>query len=191
MAANDTQTDILRMYLNDMVALETDIHGAVHGQRDDERVKMDPAVEALVVRIHDSTRARLNDMEAHAAALKAGTGGMIKEAVAGVTGALAGLYGKVRKHPVSRMLRDDYTALSLAATAYSMLYTTALAFRDLAVANVALRHLRGVTPLIMELSDIIPQVVMRELAEDDPSIDTASAELARTNTREAWTPSGH
>ena len=175
------------MYLNDMVALEREIHDAVHGQMNDERVKANPAVKALVEKIHAAAKVRLSDMETHAAALGGSPGKAVKEAVATVAGTLAGLYDKIRKHPVSRMLRDDTVALNLAATAYSMLYTTALALRDLPVANVALRHLRGIPPHVIELTKIIPEVVVRELAADNPDIDQTVVALARKNTRAAWT----
>ena len=182
-----TQSDNLRMYVNDMVALEREIHDALHGQMNDPRIKADPGVAALVQKIHASAKVRLSDMETHAATFAgSGTGKAVKEAVASVAGTVAGLYEKIRKHPVSRMLRDDSVALSLAATAYSMLYTTALALRDLPVANVALRHLRAIPPDVMALSDLIPDVVVRELAQDDPEIDRAAAELAKKNTNEAW-----
>ena len=145
-----------------------------------------PAVKALVEKIHAAAKVRLSDMETHAAALGGSPGKAVKEAVATVTGTLAGLYDKIRKHPVSRMLRDDTVALNLAATAYSMLYTTALALRDLPVANVALRHLRGIPPQVIELTKIIPDVIVRELASDDPEIDQTVVALARKNTGEAW-----
>jgi hypothetical protein len=103
-----------------------------------------------------------------------------------VAGVVAGLYDKVRKHPISRLLRDDYTALSLAATAYSMLYTTGLAIRELPIANVALRHLQELTPLVMELSRILPAAVVKELAEDDSNIDQTILGLAQENTLKAW-----
>ncbi len=84
------------------------------------------------------------------------------------------------------MLRDDSTALSLAATAFSMLYTTALAMRELTIANVSLRHLQEITPLVMDLSKVIPAVVVRELAQDDPSIDTSIVGIVQQNILEAW-----
>ena len=186
MSTSTSPTSNLRMYVNDMVALEKEILHALAKQCDDERVQADPDCAALVKQIHRATEARLLDLENHAAAIGSETGATIKEAVAGVAGTLAGLYDKVRKHPVSRMLRDDYTAMSLAATGYSMLHTTALAYRDIPVANVALRHLRDVTPHVMELSRIIPRVVVRELAEDDNSVDCSVSELAERNTLEAW-----
>lgn len=174
------------MYVNDMLALEKHILEAVEKQRDDDRVRLDPGCAALVDRIHTLTRAHVIGLENHAAGVGGEPGASIKEAMMSVAGTLAGLYDKLRKHPVSRMLRDDYTALSLTATAYSMLYTTALAMRELAIANVALRHLREVTPLVMELSALIPRIVVKELAEDDPDIDSSIVDIARDNTMEAW-----
>src|SRR4030095_8523211 len=181
-----THTNNLRLHVNDMVALEREIHDAVHGQMNDDRVKADPAVKALIEKIHAAVKIRLRDMETHAAALGDTPGKSVKEAVATVTGTLAGLYDKIRKHALSRMLRDDTVALDLAATAYSMLYTTALALRDLPVANVALRHLRAIPPQVIALTEMIPEVVVRELAADDPNVDKSATELARKNTREAW-----
>ena len=181
-----THTDNLRLYVNDMVALEREIHDAVHSQLNDERVKADPAARALVEKIHAAVKVRLSDMETHAAALGSSRGKAVKEAVASVAGTVAGLYDKIRKHPVSRMLRDDTVALNLAATSYSMLYTTALALRDLPIANVALRHLRGIPSQVIELTKLIPAVVVRELTADNPELDQTAVALAQKNTGEAW-----
>ncbi len=188
MPTSETHSENLSMYVNDMAALERHLHDAIVTQNGDDRVKADPAVAALLGRIHVASHRRMTTMETHAAQLQAGgAGAAVKEAVTAVAGTLAGLYGKVRKHPVSRMLRDDYVALSLAATAYSMLYTTALAVRDIKVAVAALENLESVTPLIMELTRIIPRVVLKELAEDDSDVDHSAAETAITATIAAWT----
>lgn len=182
----DPSWNNLRMYVNDMVALEKHILEALERQQEDDRVQQNPECKALINQIHTIVRAHVLTMENHAAAVGEKFGSSVKEAVSSFAGVLAGLYDKVRKHPVSRLLRDDYTALSLAATSYSMLYTTGLATRELPVANVALRHLNELTPLVMELSRIIPSVVLNELAEDDPNIDRSILELAQKNTLSAW-----
>ena len=91
-----------------------------------------------------------------------------KAAVATALGAFAGLYDKVRKDPVSRMLRDDYTALNMASFSYTMLHTTALAFHDEPVASLALKHLQDLTPLIMHLNEVVPHVVVKELQDEGP-----------------------
>jgi hypothetical protein len=46
--------------------------------------------------------------------------------------------------------------------------------------------LRGIPPQVIELTKIIPEVVVRELAADDPDIDQTAVGLARKNTGEAW-----
>lgn len=186
MATNTSAGDTLRPYLNDMVALARDCVSVLEKQRQDERVKLDGATTELVGRIHTTMHAQLMTLEEHAAGFGGESGAAIKEAVASVAGTVAGVYDKLRKHPVSRMLRDDYTALSLAAVGYEMLHTTALALRDLPVANVALRHLREVTPLIVELTQLIPGVVVREISEDHPDADASAADIARRNAVAAW-----
>jgi hypothetical protein len=40
------------------------------------------------------------------------------------------------------MLRDDYTALNLAAIGYHMLHTTGMGLQNQATADLALRHLK-------------------------------------------------
>lgn len=189
-ATADPSWNNLRMYVNDMVALEKHILEALDRQREDERVQQDAECRELIERLHTIVRAHVLTMENHAAAVGEKFGASVKEAVSSFAGVLAGLYDKVRKHPVSRLLRDDYTALSLAATAYSMLYTTGLATRELPIANVALRHLQELTQLLKELRKIIPPTVVKELAEDDPDIDQSIVNLAQENTRKAWESPG-
>ena len=186
MATSSTHTENLRMYVNDMLALEREIHDAVKRQQDDANIQKNPDTLALVRRLHAGAHGRLHTMHQLAEELGGGAGAAVKEAVAAATGTLAGLYGMVRKHPVSRMLRDDYVALSLGATAYSMLYTTAVAVRNSQVAAVAQQHLRELTPLVVDISEHLPTVVVRELAEDDSDVDMNAAGLGQKATLEAW-----
>ena len=185
MNAPPSQLGILRPYLNDMVALEGEILAALKKQREDERVRGDEGIASVLDRIHAVTSTHLQTLEEHIAAVGSETGAALKGAVASVTGTVAGIYDLLRKHPMSRMLRDDYTALQLASVSYSMLYTTALALRDLAIANVALRHLQEKRPLLGELHDVIPAVVIRELSEEKAEVDISVLETARKNIREA------
>ena len=46
------------------------------------------------------------------------------------------------------MLRDDYTALSLAAISHTMLHTTGLALQNQPLADLAQRYLKDITPII-------------------------------------------
>lgn len=177
----------LQMYVNDLVAMERDIKEALDWQCDDAGIARHREASALVREIAFATDARLSAVSDLALTLGGGVGKALKEAVASAAGTLAGIYGKVRRHPVSRMLRDDYTALSLGATAYSMLYATALALRDPRTAVLAQRHLRELTPLVTRLGQVIPGVVVAELGEEFPNVDAEAAERAVAATVEAWT----
>jgi hypothetical protein len=174
------------MYVNDMVAVERDIKEALDLQAEDARVGRWTEVAAVLREAGVSTDARLSVMESLAKSLGGGAGRVVKEAVVAAAGLLAGLYGKVRKHPVSRMLRDDSTALSLAATGYAMLYTSATALRDQRTAAVALRHLRDITPLVTRIAGVIPGTVVAELGEEFPNLDAEAVQRGAVATREAW-----
>lgn len=186
MASADPQSNNLRMYVNDIVALERLIEEAVSKQLEDDRVKDLPEVHAILSRVHQVIHTHVLTMENHAAAIGSEAGATVKEVITSFAGVIAALYDKLRKHPVSRLLRDDHTALSLSCTGYLMLHTTGLAVRELPIANVSLRHLKEMTPLVIELSHLIPSVVVEELAQDDPNIDYSAADHARENTAEAW-----
>ena len=86
------------------------------------------------------------------------------------------------------MLRDDYTALNMASFSYTMLHTTGLAYHDAAVADVAVKHLQDITPLIIHFNEIIPHIVVKELQDEGPGIDTSVAAAALANTQHAWKP---
>lgn len=183
---SETQNENLRMYVNDTAAMARHIEGAFDQQRQDNDVKNHAAARELIERMHLILATQRKAMEQHAEQAGGGVGAALKEAVTSVTGALAGLYGKVRKHPLSRILRDNYTALSLACVAYEMLHTTALATGQKALADTALKHLKEIAPLIMAVTKIIPDVVLHELAADDPRIDVSVADQAVENTLGAW-----
>ena len=188
MPTTETHADNLQMYVNDMAALEKHIIEPIEYQLEDAHVQSDPQVVAVLQKIKTTLHAHVTALENHTVAGNT-VGSKVKDAIAVVAGIAAGLYDKVRIHPVSRMLRDDYTALSLTCTAYSMLHTTGLATKDLVVGNLALRHLRDLTPLVMDLSRLIPHTVVKELAEDDPNVDQSVIAHAIENTTDAWRPS--
>ena len=177
------------MYLNDMHALQNHILEAVEHQYADERVKSDAVTFDLIGKIKSTLTHQVTDLQSEIDRL--GSGGIIataKATVATVLGTFAGLYDKVRKDPVSRMLRDDYTALNMSSFSYTQLHTTALAFHDEHIAKAALQHLQDLTPLIIHLNEVVPHVVVKELQDEDEGIDTSVAPTAIANTQHAWKP---
>jgi ferritin-like metal-binding protein YciE len=180
------RNDTLQQYVSDMLALERHIHDAVRRQRDDDKVASHPKVHSLISRMESTLDEHIEHLERHLKAIGGDSSSPVKEAVSAVAGMAAGLYDKVRTDKVSKMLRDDYTALGLAAISYTMLHTTGLALASEETANIALRHLRHWTPMIVDISEVIPLVVAKELAEDPGQVSPMVGEQAVRNTQSAW-----
>jgi hypothetical protein len=181
--------DAIRPYVADMAAVEKHILEALERQHGDDTLKNHPQALSLVGRLKSELERHVEILENQLRTLPAGgVAATVKESVAGVLGGLAGLYDKVRKDEVSRALRDDYTALSLATVSYTMLHSTALGLGQVAVAEISLRHLKDLTPFVMELAEVIPPVVLHELALEGYDIDVALSAQATKNTQEAWDP---
>lgn len=181
----DKRVDTLRQYVSDMLAVEKHIHEAVRRQKGDESVKQQPQASQLINRIEQTLDDHIAGLESHVESLE-GSSSSLKDAVTTALGVVAGLYDKARTKQVSRMLRDDYAALSLTAIGYTMLTTSALALRDSRTADLAVRYLKDWTPLIAGISQVIPQVVTSELTEDHPNLDVSAGSESLRRTQEAW-----
>lgn len=179
------RADTLRQYVSDMLALEKHTREAVERQRTDAGVKQQAQAYPLINRIGMTLEQHVAALEQQLVELQ-GSSSSVKAAVTSALGVAAGLYAKVRTQEVSHMLRDDYTALSLAALSYTMLHTTGLALYDSTTANLALRHLQDLTPLLREITRIIPQVVADELIPTHPHLNLVSVPEALRQTQAAW-----
>lgn len=181
--------DTLRQYVSDMLAVEKHLLEAVKRQVDDKRVKEHPDARELIHKIQQTSNRHVNTLERHFTAIggeKESPVKPAKEAVTAALGVAAGLVDKVRTDTVSKMLRDDYTALSLTTISYTMLHTTGLALQDTETADLALEHLKAWTPLITKINEVTPHVVAKELSNVNSSVDTTVGEEAVRNTQTAW-----
>jgi hypothetical protein len=182
----DDKMDTLRGYVNDMLAVERDIHSAFRRHKEDRGVRTFPETRAVLQQIEDRIDVHVANLERALERLGEGES-TLKAAVGAVLGAVAGVYGKLRDDRVSRMLRDDYTALCFACVCYEMLHTTALALGHGELAELALGHLRDYTPAVMAIGELIPDVVTDELTrEGKMSSNGGVARLAADNARDAW-----
>jgi hypothetical protein len=189
--STDTR-DNLRPYVADMSAVITHIQEAVERQKNDDDFKQIPQALEVVTRLDTVLKSQAQALESHLEKFPGGgVAGAVKSTVTGVLGAFAGLYDKVRSETASRGLRDDYTALSLAAISYTMLHTSALALGDGTTADLALRGLKEIAPIIMQLSEVVPHAVVRELAADGKTLDTGIVKRAIDATQEAWSAPAH
>lgn len=178
------QEESLLGYISDMKNATNHLAGAFARQIEDDNVKKNPAVLTLITRLHQVSETQVKALQAEIDRFGGSTSDSIKEALTSMTGALTGLYDKVRSTPVSKMLRDDYTALSLAVVSNEMLHVTALAANDALTARVALSNMEQLAPLIIEVGEAVLAVVQAEL--EFPVQDTGAAEKALANVRQVW-----
>ncbi len=183
-AVSDKHRQTIADYVGDMAALESHIEEALDRQLIE--VKDDPEALAAVRDFHDMVKQHRDTLKAMEEETGKTIGTPIKEAGAALIGKAAGIIDLLRTEGISKGLRDDYAAFSLAAISYSMLHTTAIALGDNRVASLAERHLRDHADAIMRINEIMPGVVMRELVKDGHQADNAAVEATREAVLRSW-----
>ncbi len=183
--AAETRDEILQKYVGDMVAVVNHTVEVCERQLDDKDLQAIPDGLDIVRRVVETLRVHRTSLEQRAKDIGAPLSA-VKEAVSSVTGAVIGLYDRIRSETVSKMLRDHYAALTMTAMAYEMLHTTALALKDQPTADLSIKHMRDLPPLIMEIGHIVPMVIVRELAEKGIVVDHGVADQAAHAAEEAW-----
>lgn len=178
--------DTLQQYVSDMLAVERHLLPALENQTKDDRYETYPQALRLVNRLEGTTRSHINGLEHLLRDLGGDPASPIKSAVTAVLGAAAALIERLRTDPVSKNLRDDYTVLSLIAVSYTMLHTTGLALMDEQTADLAANYLTDYTPLIAEINEVIPEVVVSELRDETEVLDVDAAMQANRRIHEAW-----
>ena len=134
---SDKHRQTIADYVSDMAALESHIEEALDRQLIE--VKDDPDASAAVRDFHDMVKQHRDRLKALEEETGKTIGTPIKEVGAALMGKAAGIIDLLRSEGISKGLRDDYAAFSLAAISYSMLHTTATALGDSRVASLAER----------------------------------------------------
>jgi hypothetical protein len=150
----------INSYVTDMLALEEHILKAITAQKEDLKdeypeISQHLAVATGIITGHISSL-KLLDQEQDGSAI----GEAVKRAGTVVAGLGAAAVDLVRTEKLPKNLRDDYTAGSLAYVGYVMLLTTARAFNDNRVADLAEQHMSDWAQLNMSLSELIPAAVI-------------------------------
>ena len=178
--------DSLQQYVSDMLAVERHILPAIENQSKDNRYAKHPDARRLVNKIETTIRSHIDGLKQHLEKLGGDSASPIKSAVTAALGMAASVIENVRTDPVSKNLRDDYTVLNLAAVSYTMLHTCGQALMDEQTADLAANYLRDYTPLIAEINEVVPEVVVSELRDETELLDPDAAKRAIKRTQEAW-----
>jgi ferritin-like metal-binding protein YciE len=171
-------------YVGDMRALEAHIEEALDKQLTE--VKDDAVALAAVQDFHDTVKRHRDTLRTMQEETGSTVGNPIKDAGATLLGKAAGIIDLVRTEGISKSLRDDYAAFSLAAISYSMLHTTANGLGDKRVASLAERNLQDYAEAIMRINKIMPEVVARELAKDGHQVSDGAVDATRKIVNKAW-----
>lgn len=193
----DTQTNVndsddrhvVATYVSDMLALERHIAQPIAAQLKFGDRSAHGEATAIVSRLKTTTDAHIAALETHLETLGGHGASPIKSTWAALLGGGAAAIDQIRKTKVSKGLRDDYTALGLAAISYTMLHATALGLGDRATAALAKRHLDDIAPIVVEIGRTMPTVVLQELRDDGENVTVSAAELSAMQTGESWTGS--
>ena len=179
------RNEAINSYITDMLALEEHIEKAIKGQLTD--LKDYPEVLAALRDIHTKVEHHMSDLRAVSDQRKAGgVVESVKRAGSAVAGVAAGVIDLIRTEGLPKNLRDDYTAFSLANIGYVMLHTTALAFEDQEVADLAHQHLRDYTEAVIRLNRLIPAAVVRLLEQQGLPVRADIVSEVNSNVAEAW-----
>ena len=181
----DTQHSLVT-YVSDMLALEEHISVPLGAQRADEDFSKYPEAQQIVERVNALCGTHVQALRSALDALGGHEAAAAKTVVANIEGWFASALDMMRKTKVAKALRDDYTALSLCAVSYSMLLTTANAFGDPRVAQLAQRHLQDYARAIMQIGEAMPAIVVEDLQQTGIDASTAQVEPSRRAIASAW-----
>lgn len=107
----------------------------------------------------------------------------------GVFGNIGAFKGNLDEvDPITRMVRNDYTTISMLAMAYEQAYSIAVALESdcPGLKTVAIDGLKDLVPIVRSLSETMCSVTVRELHNQDSSIPMSDADKAITATQNAW-----
>lgn len=184
--AGGNERHSIQTYVSDMLALERHIAVPLQRQSDLNDSARYASALSVIAQIKSLTDSHVTALQQCLEQLGGHEASPVKSAWSSLLGAGAAAIDSVRKTKVSKSLRDDYTALNLAAVSYTMLHATAVGLGDTTVADLAKRHLADYARLVMQIMQVIPEVVLQELRDDGEAVQTGAADLIREQTNAVW-----
>ena len=179
--------DVLEQQLREQIALEEHLFKTIQEQVEDirgeefsdARTLLQKTSEALELHFTPLNKL-LDSLERVARSDKA------KASSKNGSGVANHIIAESPRKSLSRVLRDDYSALNLVTISNTLLHATALALEAKEVASTALKHLENLAPLVVRIGELVPEVVTRELHSASPTIDLSIAKTALKNTQLIW-----
>lgn len=182
-AINDT----LVRSITELRALERYTLEALELQQSEDDLEDHEAAAKLIGQTVEILRTHIRRLDVAIAALS-GSKDALRLATTSMAGAFLTFLSKNRSHDTSKMLRDDYTLLSLASIGYVMLHTTSLALRQADLAAMAMQHHQEMAPLVEEIALTLPHLVLQDLARDFGGLNGVAANTTVLVARDTLVP---
>ena len=162
----EKRVEVVSQYVSDMHVLESHILQAL--ERQVGQTASMPDIHRAIQQYAATTKQHVNQLEQHLKELGDQDSFIdkAKQGVSALFGIAAGVIDQVRTHPISKDLRDDYTAGSLSVIGYVMLRTTALACGDQRTAQLAEVQMGETVAMLQWIARTVPEVVVRELQQE-------------------------
>lgn len=183
---SDDARHSIQTYVSDLLALEQHINQPLKAQVDADATAQFPAAARLIAQIQTQNQTHINALEACLKQIGGHAASPVKSAWASLLGGAAAAIGGSRKTKVTKWLRDDYTALNLANMAYTLLHATAIGLGDTTVAALARTGLADYAHSVVAINQVVPEVVLGELAADGETVVGGAADTIREQTNSIW-----
>ncbi len=180
--------DLITKHIADAVALEKHILEAVERQRASEAVRTNVDANRVVIEVERVLNQHIAALDTLAQQYGGDGESALKKLATAALGVAAGLYDQLRESELTRDLRDDYTALSLTAMGYTAMHAFGVGISETPLSSLAERHLRDLTPLLVDLSKLIPQTTIEDLAREHPDLGVNTSRIAEAveTSQRAW-----
>jgi len=187
MPDNQDTNEVLRLYSSDLLELERHIIDMLKDQTDQEEVKRYPEVQQLVTRMQDTVGRHFNELEQGLESLGGEKSSLLKQAMGRVAGTAMGMASKAEgSEKCSKVLRNNYLALDAASLGSLMLYTTAAAFNNDRIGEISERHFHELSSLAVEIREMIPEIVVKEFADQGYAVNSGVTEEVNQKAQQAW-----
>jgi hypothetical protein len=184
-ARPDAPADALALMLDDLRSLHEALASACELHLREAPIAGHEPTASLLGRTRDILRRQATEGQTLRSELPT-TPGLEHSADTANSALVADFFLRLRKPRRSPVLRDVSTLLNLAAAELGILHSAALAMKQEEIARVALAQLGELTPLVLEISRLLPGAAVADLASRSIVADPLAAEAAQNNIQEAW-----
>lgn len=171
-------------YISDLKITQEHSLKVIRKQKEVEGIKTDEAAFRLIQKLEATFARQVEDLD-KAIRDYGEVPSKLKDKLSSVTSWAITSWAEDRRDPVSKNMRDNYTALALITAGYTMLKTVALADENKELQKVVGKNLQELAKLTVSVSKMIPVATAKEIIDDEQEAERIS-NLAIEKTQKAW-----